>query len=128
MRVFLGRLFAIGCVALVCVLTNCTQQAPVVIPEETCAIDLVTVVSFQQDVVPILQSKCYECHAANGTFAFVLTLDTYSGVKSKVDDGKLRPAVSHEPGATPMPYQRERIPSCQVKTIQKWIEQGALNN
>ena len=85
-------------------------------------------VTYSKTIKPILQSNCYtSCHTgSNPNSGF--RLDTYAGVKAKVDGGRLYGAVAHLPGFSAMPKGRPSLPQCDISQIKIWIDAGALNN
>ena len=113
--------------------------------------DVVTEVSFANDVLPILETNCVECHdlAAEGVATSGLNLRDYEGVmqgtRSDVvavpnssESSALYLVVAHQndPQIQMPPNQGDavaegRSPSLsenEIKTIQDWIDQGALDN
>lgn len=70
----------------------------------------------------ILTTNCISCHS-NGN----VVLNSYAGVKARVDDGKLWGAVEHLNGYLNMPPGNQ-LSECNRKVIRKWIDAGALNN
>lgn len=83
--------------------------------------------SFSQDIAPILSSNCGVCHSTAAHLGNVI-LDTYTGVKSKADDGSLLGSVKHQSGFLAMPPSGTMLPECDIAKIEAWINQGALNN
>jgi hypothetical protein len=86
-------------------------------------------VSYSKQVVPILQSICYECHG-NGTSAGSggILLQGYSNLLVWAQNGYLVGCVTHAPGFVPMPYLLPALPACEMNTIAAWVHQGANNN
>ncbi len=81
-------------------------------------------VSYATHVAPLVASKCAfsGCHIDGDVSG--ADLDTYEGVKSKIDDGSLedRTIVQRNmPGSGP-------LPRCEIDLLQAWINQGAPNN
>ena len=83
--------------------------------------------SYTMKVVPIMDQHCTGCHGGSSPTAGVV-LDTYNGVKQRVDDGSLFCTITHSSGCSPMPDDAPKIPSCDIIKIQRWIESGALND
>jgi Planctomycete cytochrome C len=113
--------------------------------------DVATEVSFANDVLPILETNCVECHdlAAEGVATSGLNLRDYEGVmqgtRSDVvavpnssESSALYLVVAHQtdPEIQMPPEHRDalaegRVPSLnekEIKTIQDWVDQGALDN
>ena len=100
-------------------------------------------VSFSQDVKPILDRHCIECHQAGGegTVASGFTMDSYDNLMKGTRNGPMVIAgdvegsnllVLMEGRADPsisMPHgQQETVPKEQIETVRQWIAQGAKNN
>lgn len=100
-------------------------------------------VSFSQDVQPILDQHCIECHQADGAGAVASGFDmtSYEGLMKGTSFGPMVIAgdpegsnvlVLMEGRADPsisMPHgQRDEVPGRDIETIRNWIEQGAENN
>src|SRR3954454_1400382 len=95
--------FAVGSCILFCtiglaliVLTGCyNDKADLIIPNNDC--DTTVVISYQDDVVKILEQNCYSCHGAD---KFSVSggnhqLDTYESLQKMVENGKLLKAINH---------------------------------
>ncbi len=101
------------------------------------------VISFSQQVKPIIDQHCLECHEPNGQGAVIsgFDLSTYEGLMKGTDGGPMVIAgdiegsnilVLMEGRADPsisMPHgQNEPVPKQDIQTIRSWIGQGANNN
>ena len=97
-------------------------------------------VSYQTDVLPILQQNCFRCHDAthykgappagtNGTLNMEdfkqLSLYATTGVKGT---SYLIGVTRHDAGFIPMPYDGGQLTECQIATLKAWVEAGAANN
>lgn len=100
-------------------------------------------VSFSQDVKPVLDGRCGECHATGqpGFEASQLSFATYDSLMKGTRygpvvipgdstssnlviliEGRADPSIS-------MPHgDSEPLLQSEIDTIKRWIEQGALNN
>ncbi|HMH23788.1 MAG TPA: hypothetical protein VK563_18510 [Puia sp.] len=95
-----------------------------------------TNVQYARDVVPILQSICYDCHGTGNTAGSGgILLQGYSNLKVYVNThpaglslSYLEGNISHAPGYIAMPYQLPKLPDCEVNTVVAWVHQGAPNN
>jgi len=100
-------------------------------------------VSFSQDVKPIIDQHCIQCHEPGGQGEVIsgLNLSTYEGLMKGTDAGAMVIAgdiegsnilVLMEGRADPsisMPHgQNEPVSKQGIQTIRSWIEQGAKNN
>lgn len=91
------------------------------------------VVSFQNDVLPILGGNCNApgCHAAGSDHK---PLDTYDDVMKTVSAGdiytsSLYQTITAQASGTIMPPRPQaRLSDNQIATIEVWILQGAKNN
>ena len=86
-----------------------------------------TGVTYNATVQPILDAWCYSCHAGSNPTG-VIRLDSYVTVKAKVDEGLLLGTIRHDPTFRAMPDGGGKIPNCDIKKIEKWVAEGALNN
>jgi hypothetical protein len=86
-----------------------------------------SLVSYQDHVRPILENNCYECHstaiATNG-----IILDTYAGLTNALSLGFVLPQIRRDVGAAQMPFNRPKMSDCKIATIEKWVDEGMLNN
>ena len=100
-------------------------------------------VSFSQDVQPIINQHCIQCHevGGKGEVASGLNLTSYEDVMKGTNAGPMVSAgdvegsnllVLMEGRADPsirMPHgQNEPVPKKDIQTIRSWIGQGAKNN
>lgn len=86
-----------------------------------------TDVSYNQDVLILLQDNCYVCHAAAINLGNI-TLEGYDKVKVYVDNGSLLGAIKHQNGFSPMPQGTAQLQVCDIALIEAWIADGALDN
>ncbi|MDX2427059.1 MAG: hypothetical protein QNK22_00020 [Xanthomonadales bacterium] len=100
-------------------------------------------VSFSQDVQPIIDQHCVQCHEAAGQGEVIsgFNLTSYEGTMKGTNAGPMVIAgdiegsnllVLMEGRADPsisMPHgQNEPVPKKDIQTIKTWIGQGAKNN
>jgi hypothetical protein len=99
-------------------------------------------VSFRQDVKPILDKYCVECHADNGegVEASGFRVDSYDAVMKgtnlgpvvvagdsassslyRLVAGKVDPSIQ-------MPHGKQSLSEAEVMTVERWIDQGAKDN
>lgn len=83
--------------------------------------------SFQSNIVPILQRNCYVCHSSAVNTGNI-TLEGYDELIKHVNSGKLAGAINHNSGFTPMPQNAPKMVGCDISKIEQWIADGALNN
>lgn len=98
--------------------------------------------SFKQDVLPILQEHCAQCHAPGqiGYQAIGLDLTTYHGVMAGSRHGPT--VIPHQPQIgsmmkvldwkqdyyVHMPAMSHQVPEAEMNVIRDWIAAGAKNN
>jgi hypothetical protein len=101
-------------------------------------------VSFKNDLMPILQANCVECHngaAAEGTAASGVLLDSYAGVMKGtkfgpiVDPGHPAGSVLNQviegrvDKSIAMPHgTAQPLPEAKQKLFRDWVAQGAKDN
>ena len=84
-------------------------------------------VKYSTSVLPVLSSNCVNCHGGTTPSAGI-SLDSYSGVKIQVDNGRLWGAVSHTASYSPMPKNSAKLNNCSLEKIRIWTAAGAPNN
>jgi Planctomycete cytochrome C len=127
----IARRFSVasGLLAGMVLLTACSQQ-----PRE---------VSFKEEVGPILDNHCAECHTPPNGQGYVksgLNLTTYQGLMKGTKFGPVvKPGDSLtsalimlvEGRADPsiqMPHGKEPLSKQEIQTLKTWVEQGAKDN
>jgi len=83
--------------------------------------------SYLQDVLPILEANCLECHSSSVAEAGVI-LEGYTNLKFWVDMGRVQGSIKQESGFSPMPPLGMELNNCEIEKIISWIDQGALEN
>lgn len=78
-------------------------------------------VTYENYIRYVMEDKCLGCHITN---SIPPALDSYSNVKSVVDDGRIPKVLTGEPGYPLMPYQSSKLPDCMIANIVSWIEDG----
>ena len=88
-------------------------------------------ISFSQQVKPIITINCTttggaaaSCHGTNATNGIPLV--SHSDISNSASDN-LMDAIRQINGASPMPVSG-KLDNCKIATIQKWIDEGKLNN
>jgi len=110
------------------------------------AADATDTVSFQHDVLAILQERCSACHSPGGVGYISINLDlrSYEGLKAgsaagvtvipfHADRSPLIRVLSDawrspDQNALRMPPLGPQLPNDEIDLISKWIDQGAKNN
>jgi mono/diheme cytochrome c family protein len=106
--------------------SSCTQDNEEDMFGESECGDL-SAVSLAADVRPVLQNACFSCHGTGAETAGI-DLENYEKLSVVANNGQLLGAVKHLTGYASMPPAGEMLPECDIQKIEKWIEQGALNN
>lgn len=81
-------------------------------------------VSFSTDIMPILRNSCATvgCHVQGGSGNGLF--ENYNQVKAKIDNGSFRQRLIVQKDMPPS----VPLTDCQIKHIEQWIMDGALNN
>jgi hypothetical protein len=99
-------------------------------------------ISFKEDVVPVIQIRCLECHQPGGDGYVQSGLDLRS-YASLMKGTKFGPIVV--PGdamtsnfmvvvdgrasqAIRMPHERKKLTKCEIDILRRWVNSGAKNN
>jgi hypothetical protein len=99
-------------------------------------------ISFEEDVIPIIELRCLECHQPGGIGFDQSGLDlrTYEGLMKGTKYGSMvTPGSAFESNllavierrTSPeiwMPHKRKQLSKCERQTFRYWIMQGARNN
>ncbi len=107
-----------------------------------CSDNTSSAVSFQNDVMPILEKNCLECHAEGAKGEMETDLGMYSyevlmkgtkygpvvvpgssltSVLNQVVEGRVDKSIQ-------MPHGRTQLYEDDVMTLKTWVDQGAKNN
>jgi uncharacterized membrane protein len=89
--------------------------------------DSLSSVSYSQDVKPIIDLHCKGCHNINnpsGGYEF----ENWEQTNGAATTGALLGSLNGDPAFIQMPWNAPPLSPCKVKTIQVWIEEGALDN
>ena len=91
----------------------------------TCNLSSVT---YSSSVTGILKANCYSCHSGSASAGGGIQLDTYATLKVYAANGQLLNSISHTGSVPAMPLNAAQISSCDISTIQTWINNGTPNN
>jgi hypothetical protein len=83
--------------------------------------------TFSENVLPLLNNRCNNCHGGGSPSAGI-NLTSYTDVMNYVNNGSLMGSINHSSGYSAMPKNSGKMSSCEIGTIQNWIDSGALNN
>jgi uncharacterized membrane protein len=91
-------------------------------------------VSFANDVLPIIQSRCINCHGGERTQEG-LSLKSHAELMAGSDNGTVvtpgdaaNSLLVELVAAQKMPKRGPKLTPPQVQLITDWVNQGALNN
>ena len=91
-------------------------------------------VSFTDQVMPIFEARCWECHSEENT-ELGLRLDSYEGVMQGSDYGTVVEAGDPDGSllvdmiaSGDMPEDGDPVPPEELEIIKTWIAEGAENN
>ena len=120
MRYILSFLILIVCT------TGCYyDHADLVYPQTTCNVSAVT---YSTTVTGILSPGCYSCHSGSAASGAGIKLDTYTSLMVYVSNGQLMSSIKHTGTVPAMPLNASQLSSCDINTIQTWINNGTPNN
>ncbi len=83
-----------------------------------------TNVTYSIKIEPIISAKCQGCHSGSNPQGSI-SLTSYSEVRNVALNGEMQDAVQYTGDATPMPYNSNQLPQCEIDLIRIWIENGA---
>lgn len=90
-----------------------------------------TCVSFNANVMPILDAKCKSCHGSNGNFTVTTANATYTNVSALKGSTTAGGKYLLDKGSNAIGHGGGQIissSSAEYSTLQAWIAEGALNN
>lgn len=94
------------------------------------ACDTSGAMSFNTDIVPILNNSCgttNSCHGTSNTSGY--DLSTYGGVAATVVNTQLYSSITFDGTVSPMPKGSSNpVATCSITKIKKWIDAGYPNN
>lgn len=85
-------------------------------------------VSFKNDIMPLLNSRCIICHASGSSIGAGIVLDNHADVLAYVKSGSLLGSVKWDAGFSSMPKGSGKLSNCAINKIDFWIKAGALDN
>jgi hypothetical protein len=85
-----------------------------------------TNVTYSGTIAPLMSSNCNSCH--NTTTGNGVNTSDYTNLKLIVTNGKLVKSVNWTAGAIQMPLGGQKLSTCSLAKISKWVNNGALNN
>ncbi len=86
-----------------------------------------TASSFSVDIFPLITDYCVGCHNSNRSDGNV-DIDSHAKVIPYITNGSFMATVRHEALYPKMPPSGSQLSTCRISQIQKWIDEGALDN
>ena len=84
-------------------------------------------VSYTKDVAPVIEAKCFMCHAPDvyKRKASRNKIFNYKSLKKMAESGQLMGSITHAQGFIAMPYKKgSKIDTCSIAIIDKWVKTG----
>jgi len=120
----------ISLILLLALVTGCYYDSEEKLyPQISTSCDL-TNVTFAATVKPILQASCLSCHSNSKAVnsGGGIKLENYADVLISTNSGKLMGTINHASGFQAMPQGGGKLTDCEISKLQKWIDNGKLNN
>jgi uncharacterized membrane protein len=124
------RILIILLITFVATITGCYYDSEEALyPTVSTTCDLTTV-TFATTVKPILQASCLSCHSNSkaASSGSGIKLENYSDVVITTKNGQLMGSIKHSNGYVAMPNGGGKLTDCEISKLQKWIDNGMLNN
>lgn len=86
-----------------------------------------TNVSLSGTVMPIFENYCNGCHGGSAPLGDI-NLSNYTGILKTVNNGSLSGSINHASGYVAMPQGANKLTSCNIAKVEKWIALGAKND
>jgi hypothetical protein len=90
------------------------------------------VVSFKEDIQPILNTNCgtnrSSCHSSASASSGISLSDHASVVQIQDDGGLFLSSISHDGNASKMPKGGAKLDDNTILLIKRWVEDKMLNN
>lgn len=85
-------------------------------------------VTYSGSVAPIFAATCNSCHSPGG--GSLPDLSVYDNVRDYIqsDTGGIPARIRHVAGYDPMPKSAPKLPECDIRKIEIWINSGFPNN
>lgn len=124
------KLIFVLLIAIIATMAGCyydSEEALYPTVSTTCDLSNVT---FSSTVKPILQASCLSCHSNSkaASSGAGIKLENYADVVASAGNGQLMGAINHSNGYVAMPQGGGKLTDCEISKIQKWIDNGKLNN
>ena len=81
--------------------------------------------TYSTEVLPLMETKCKSCHTGASAGGGIL-IENYD--QTKANAAKILTSINHSTGVSAMPKGEPIMPICEIKKIQKWVDNGTPNN
>ncbi len=109
------------------VLSGCYYDNEETLYPESANCTVPTTSTFSVNVLPLLTNRCNSCHGGSAPSGGII-LTSHTEVIKYVNNGSLMGSMNQTSGYSAMPKNSGKMSSCEIGTIQEWIDLGALNN
>jgi len=82
-------------------------------------------VTYSNSIAPIFALNCNSCHSSSNPSGNIV-VDNYASAKANMS--RIRGAVNHQSGYSPMPKNAGQLSACELTKIDIWIAQSMPNN
>jgi hypothetical protein len=82
-------------------------------------------VTYSASIAGVFAATCNSCHNSSNPSGNIVT-DNYASVKANMS--RIKGAVNHETGFSPMPKDLPKLSACELSKLDIWISQGMPNN
>lgn len=123
----MSSLFKISILGLSLTLSGCYYDKEELLYPDSANCTVPTAPTFNANVLPLLNSRCNSCHGGVAPSGGI-NLTTYPEVMKYVNNGSLMGSINHASGYSAMPKNSGKLKTCEIETIQTWIDAGASNN
>ena len=86
-----------------------------------------TNVTYSNDVWPVIEGNCTSCHSS-GSPSGNVSLSNYHEIVAAAQNGSLLGTIRHEDGWSPMPKGGGKLPECDIRNIETWVNAGTPDN
>ncbi len=85
-------------------------------------------VTFNDEIVSLLDNHCWACHSNNNAAAFGnnLRLEDYDDVNTSAEE--ILGSIKHDPSYSPMPKNGGKLRPCLINQFDAWMKKGTPEN
>jgi hypothetical protein len=115
-------------IILVAVLSSCYYDIEDQLYPDNGNCDTTATVNYSSTVKAILSNNnCMGCHSGTSASGGI-NLDSYAGVSTVAQNGKLYGSIARLAGYSAMPQGGIKMSNCDILKLKKWIDGGSPNN